>query len=109
MQIYRHEGVDANLLSRGELYILTTIDIALPRFRDLLTRSSVTMSTYARDTRLRLCIVTGYCDRNCHYTMLHAREFDFSEKNRAPSLPSLRVTLARERVQTRSRFMSVHL
>lgn len=61
------------------------------------------MNTYLRDTRLRPRIVAGYCDRNCHYTMLHAREFDFSEKDRAPSLPPLRLTLARERVQTRLR------
>lgn len=83
MQIYRRGGVDANLLSHGELCILTTIYTALPRFRDLLTRSSITMSTYARDTRLRPRIVgisPGYRDRNCHYAALHAREFDFFER-----------------------------
>lgn len=75
-----------NLLSHGELYILTKIYTALPRFHDFLTRSSVTMSTYARDTRLKPCIVVGYCDRNCHYAVFHAREFDFSERDRAPNL-----------------------
>lgn len=44
-------------------------------------------------------------DRNCHYAVLHAREFDFYKRDRThpgrrlpACLPSSRVTLARERV-----------
>jgi len=49
-------------------------------FLDLLMRNSVTMSTYARDTRLKPRIMAEHHGRNCHYVAFHAREFDFSER-----------------------------